>query len=104
MARLAHCLAAAALLLGGCAGITSAGGFTPRLTTPRLDIVDPANITEAQRDMLGSRANLNIYRTLAHHPDLEISWATVTVRITTHSEGGLTEADFELADRIDAIA
>jgi len=41
---------------------------------------------------------------LGHHPDLEISWATVTVRITTHSEGGLTEADFELADRIDAIA
>jgi 4a-hydroxytetrahydrobiopterin dehydratase len=41
---------------------------------------------------------------LGHHPDLEISWATVRVRITTHSEGGLTEADFELAERIDAIA
>ena len=36
-----------------------------------------------------------------HHPDLEISWKTVTVTITTHSEGGLTEADFELAKRID---
>ena len=34
---------------------------------------------------------------LGHHPDLEISWATVTVRISTHSEGGLTAADFELA-------
>ena len=41
---------------------------------------------------------------MGHHPDLEISWATVRVRITTHSEGGLTEADFELAERIDAIA
>jgi 4a-hydroxytetrahydrobiopterin dehydratase len=41
---------------------------------------------------------------LGHHPDLEISWATVTVRITTHSEGGLTDADFELARRIDHIA
>ena len=41
---------------------------------------------------------------LGHHPDIEISWATVRVRITTHSEGGLTEADFELARRIDAIA
>ena len=38
-----------------------------------------------------------------HHPDLEISWATVTVTITTHSEGGLTEGDFELASRIDAL-
>jgi 4a-hydroxytetrahydrobiopterin dehydratase len=39
-----------------------------------------------------------------HHPDLEISWKTVTVTITTHSEGGLTEGDFELAGRIDALA
>ena len=38
-----------------------------------------------------------------HHPDLEISWKTVTVTITTHSEGGLTEGDFELARRIDAL-
>jgi 4a-hydroxytetrahydrobiopterin dehydratase len=38
-----------------------------------------------------------------HHPDLEISWKTVTVTITTHSEGGLTENDFELARRIDAL-
>jgi 4a-hydroxytetrahydrobiopterin dehydratase len=41
---------------------------------------------------------------LGHHPDLEISWATVTVRISPHSEGGLTAADFELAARIDALA
>jgi 4a-hydroxytetrahydrobiopterin dehydratase len=39
-----------------------------------------------------------------HHPDVSISWETVTVMITTHSEGGLTEADFALAERIDALA
>jgi 4a-hydroxytetrahydrobiopterin dehydratase len=39
-----------------------------------------------------------------HHPDLEISWDTVTVRVSTHSEGGLTAADFELAALIDALA
>ena len=39
-----------------------------------------------------------------HHPDLEISWKTVTVTISTHSEGGLTEGDFELARRIDSLA
>ena len=38
-----------------------------------------------------------------HHPDLAISWDTVTVTITTHTEGGLTENDFELASRIDAL-
>jgi 4a-hydroxytetrahydrobiopterin dehydratase len=39
-----------------------------------------------------------------HHPDLAISWDTVTVTISTHSEGGLTAADFELAGKIDALA
>jgi 4a-hydroxytetrahydrobiopterin dehydratase len=41
---------------------------------------------------------------MGHHPDLEISWATVTIRNSSHSEGGLTAADFELAARIDALA
>jgi 4a-hydroxytetrahydrobiopterin dehydratase len=38
-----------------------------------------------------------------HHPDLEVSWDTVTVSITTHAEGGLTENDFELASKLDAL-
>ncbi len=39
-----------------------------------------------------------------HHPDLEISWSKVTVSITSHSAGGLTENDFELAQKIDSLA
>ena len=39
-----------------------------------------------------------------HHPDLEISWNKVTVSLSTHSEGGLTENDFELASSIDGLA
>jgi 4a-hydroxytetrahydrobiopterin dehydratase len=39
-----------------------------------------------------------------HHPDVSISWETVTVTVSTHSEGGLTAADFELAAKIDALA
>ena len=41
---------------------------------------------------------------MGHHPDVAISWATVTVTISTHSEGGLTAADFELATKIEALA
>ena len=41
---------------------------------------------------------------MGHHPDLEISWDKVTVTVTSHSEGGLTEDDFVLAKRIDARA
>jgi len=39
-----------------------------------------------------------------HHPDLSVSWGTVEVSISTHSEGGLTANDFELAAKIDALA
>ena len=39
-----------------------------------------------------------------HHPDVAISWSEVTVTITTHSEGGLTENDFELAKKIDSLS
>jgi 4a-hydroxytetrahydrobiopterin dehydratase len=39
-----------------------------------------------------------------HHPDLEISWNKVTVSLSTHSEGGITENDFELARKIDSLA
>jgi 4a-hydroxytetrahydrobiopterin dehydratase len=41
---------------------------------------------------------------MGHHPDLQVSWNKVEVTITTHSEGGLTENDFELAARIDELA
>jgi 4a-hydroxytetrahydrobiopterin dehydratase len=40
---------------------------------------------------------------MGHHPDVSISWDEVRVSITTHSEGGLTKNDFELARRIDSI-
>ncbi len=35
-----------------------------------------------------------------HHPDLEISYNKVTVRLSTHDAGGLTEKDFNLAEQI----
>lgn len=38
-----------------------------------------------------------------HHPDMSISWNQVTLTLTTHSAGGLTGADLELAAAIDAI-
>jgi 4a-hydroxytetrahydrobiopterin dehydratase len=38
-----------------------------------------------------------------HHPDIDIRWRTLTFRLSTHSEGGLTAKDLELAGQIDAI-
>ncbi len=39
-----------------------------------------------------------------HHPDIEISYKKVTLRWTTHSAGGITDRDYELARRSDALA
>ena len=38
-----------------------------------------------------------------HHPDIDIRWRTVTFTLVTHSEGGLTTKDLELASAIDGI-
>ncbi|MGE5283049.1 MAG: 4a-hydroxytetrahydrobiopterin dehydratase [Chloroflexota bacterium] len=41
---------------------------------------------------------------MGHHPDVAIAWDKVTVTISTHSEGGLTAADFALAGKVDALS
>jgi 4a-hydroxytetrahydrobiopterin dehydratase len=38
-----------------------------------------------------------------HHPDIDIRYRHVTVRWTTHSAGGITDKDREMADRTAAL-
>ncbi|HUC05127.1 MAG TPA: 4a-hydroxytetrahydrobiopterin dehydratase [Acidimicrobiales bacterium] len=38
-----------------------------------------------------------------HHPDIDIRWNKVTLRLSTHSAGGLTVLDLALASAIDAL-
>ena len=39
-----------------------------------------------------------------HHPDIFIhSWNKVKITISTHSEGGITKKDFELAEKIEGL-
>lgn len=38
-----------------------------------------------------------------HHPDIDIRWDTVTLRLSTHSAGGITQADIDLAGDIDLL-
>lgn len=39
-----------------------------------------------------------------HHPDIDIRWNKVTLVLTTHDAGGLTEKDFALAKKFDQEA
>ena len=38
-----------------------------------------------------------------HHPDIDIRWNVVRLAVSTHSEGGLTQLDIELAHRINGL-
>jgi len=39
-----------------------------------------------------------------HHPEMDIRYNKVRVQLSTHSQGGLTERDFEVAEKIDTLA
>jgi 4a-hydroxytetrahydrobiopterin dehydratase len=38
-----------------------------------------------------------------HHPDITVNYNVVTLSLSTHSEGGVTDNDFQLAKEIDAL-
>lgn len=38
-----------------------------------------------------------------HHPDIDIRWNRVTLALTTHDAGGLTDRDVALAEGIDGL-
>ena len=59
------------------------------------------------KDFAGSMQFVNSVADLAeaanHHPDIAISWNKVTLQLTNHSAGGLTQADLDLAGQIDQL-
>ena len=59
-------------------------------------------------DFNGSMAFLNRIAEAAdaadHHPDVSISWDTVTLRWVSHSAGGITAADVRMAGKSDELA
>jgi 4a-hydroxytetrahydrobiopterin dehydratase len=60
--------------------------------------------TFVRKDFRGAMAFVNevaeAAETAGHHPDIDIRWNKVTLALSTHAEGGLTERDFALAARI----
>lgn len=40
---------------------------------------------------------------VGHHPDIDIRWNRVTLALTTHDAGGLTDKDFALARQLDRL-
>lgn len=68
---------------------------------------DELETTRTGRNFADSLAFVNAVGALAesanHHPDIDIRWNRVTLRLTTHDAGGITRRDLDLAARIDAL-
>ncbi len=69
------CCGITAILAGSLSLLAQPRAFSPRLTKPRIAPVPEQGRTEAQRQMLASRPDYNIYKTLAHHPELYSRWS-----------------------------
>lgn len=63
--------------------------------------VELADFREA---MLYTGAVAYLAEAANHHPDILIQWNRVTLTLSTHSAGGLTQADFALARSISALS
>ncbi|MCC6677285.1 MAG: 4a-hydroxytetrahydrobiopterin dehydratase [Phycisphaerales bacterium] len=64
--------------------------------------------TYAFKDFLASMQFVNAVASAAeaaqHHPDILIRWNKVTLSLSTHDAAGITQKDFDLARRCDALA
>lgn len=57
--------------------------------------------------MLGARfavAIAELADAMGHHPDIDLRYGSIGIRVTTHDAGGLTERDVQLARQISAAA
>ncbi|MBK8915206.1 MAG: 4a-hydroxytetrahydrobiopterin dehydratase [Phycisphaerales bacterium] len=76
---------------------------------PQWTVVDDARLQREFRfpDFAAALAFTNAVGAVAegqdHHPDIYLGWGKVRVELWTHSAGGLTEADFIVAARIDGL-
>ncbi|MCA1706975.1 MAG: 4a-hydroxytetrahydrobiopterin dehydratase [Actinobacteria bacterium] len=66
-------------------------------------IVRTATLSSFPAAIEAVRAVAEIAEARNHHPDIDIRWRTVTFRCSTHSQGGITDLDIELAGQIDRV-
>jgi 4a-hydroxytetrahydrobiopterin dehydratase len=66
-------------------------------------IVRTAKLPSFPAAIAAVRAVAEIAEARNHHPDIDIRWRTLTFRCSTHSAGGITGLDVELAKEIDRV-
>ena len=67
------------------------------------EITRTVRLSDFANAVLFVGAVAHLAQAAGHHPDIAISWNRVTLTLSTHSAGGLTDADFALAAQISAL-
>ncbi|HTW05515.1 MAG TPA: 4a-hydroxytetrahydrobiopterin dehydratase [Streptosporangiaceae bacterium] len=78
-------------------------GTVPGWTRQRGSIVATVTRSDFREAMLLTGAVAYLAEQANHHPDILIQWNKVTLTLSTHSAGGLTANDFDLAAKINAL-
>jgi len=78
-------------------------GGVPGWTRQRSSITTTVTRADFKDAMLFTGAVAYLAEQAGHHPDILIQWNKVTLTLSTHSAGGLTAADFDLAAKISAL-
>jgi 4a-hydroxytetrahydrobiopterin dehydratase len=78
-------------------------GALPGWTRQGSSIVATVTRGDFREAMLFTGAVAYLAEQANHHPDIAIAWNKVTLTLSSHSDGGLTAADFDLAGKISAL-
>jgi 4a-hydroxytetrahydrobiopterin dehydratase len=78
-------------------------GGVPGWTRQGSSIVTTVTLSDFRGSVLFTGAVAYLAEQANHHPDILIEWDKVTLTLSTHSAGGLTAADFDLAAKISAL-
>jgi 4a-hydroxytetrahydrobiopterin dehydratase len=84
--------------------ITGRLGAVPGWTRERSSIVTTVTRADFREAILFTGVVAYLAEQANHHPDIAIAWNKVTLTLSSHSAGGLTAADFDLAGKISALA
>jgi 4a-hydroxytetrahydrobiopterin dehydratase len=78
--------------------------FVPNWTHCDPSIVREFSFKDFQQAIDFVNRVAEVAETENHHPDIFISYNKVKLELSTHSAGGLTSKDFELATKVDLLA
>ena len=68
------------------------------------ELVCELELDDFEAAMAKANAVAGVAQQLDHHPDILVhGWNKLTLRVSTHSEGGITQRDLDLARAVDAL-